>query len=160
MDTFQYIKNLTNELQENLNKSSKKSSNKTLWVAIVVFVILVALTVWLVYFKDRSLYDLILSIVLIGVFTTLSCLGVKFQHKYQIENLRDDMAWQTKLLDAYGKLLETQLKSEIQKKSNELKRNEEDRTEILDKKKHDLEIAKLDYEIERIEYRKAHIEEE
>ena len=122
MDTFQYIENLTNDLQKNLNKSSKKTSNKSMWWAIAICVILIALTIGLVYFKNRGLYDLILSIVLIGVFTTLTCFGVKFQHKYQIENIQDDKAWRTKLLDAYGKLLETQLKSEIQGKSDELKK--------------------------------------
>lgn len=160
MDTFQFIKNLTKELQENTKKGSEKTPFATIWLPVGMFILLTILTILLLYHPNKSLFDFILTIFLISVFSTLTCLWVSLLRKHQIESQKENETWQNKLLDAYSKLLEAQVKSEMEGKSDELKRNEEERKEILGKKKHELEMAKLDYEIARFQYRKDHVSEE
>lgn len=160
MDSFQFIKNLTKELQEYTKKASEKKTFATHWLPGGMFILLTFLTILLLYHPNKSLFDFILTIFLISVFSTLTCLWVSLLRKHQIESQKENEAWQNKLIDAYGKLLEAQVKSEMEGKPDELKKKEEERKEILDKKKHDLEIAKLDYEIARFQYRKDHVSEE
>lgn len=154
--------NKAQELTEELTSNLKKTRPNLWGILILCCTSLVFLFAGIVLFwhpclniKQWTWQELIFAVFSISILAIVAYSTCQFLFKFVLERQQENKKWQTKVIDAYGKLLEEQFKKN-EEKTEDMKKKEEE----LNKKKYDLEIAKLDYEIERLKYRKAHVEEE
>lgn len=168
----------TNELQnltEGLNSDLKKIRPKpwVVWIlcclpVAVLFVGSILLWIPCPHFViiPEAWHEIVFAIISIIILSFIAYNTCQFLYKFLMDRQQENQKWQTKLIDAYGKLLEKQIINEEQNESEDAKMKKEEekkkkeREAELNKKKHDLEIAKLDYEIARFQYRKDHVSEE
>lgn len=116
--------------------SDQEKSNKYCyyyWVALGVVVLwilggtLAVNLLWIIDRAPRTLLTLVLIIFIIIVLSLMAYLAIRLLHKRMVEKEQETKRWRTKLLDAYGSLLETEVKNEKKTMEKEGKENK-DRT--------------------------------
>jgi len=166
----------TNKLQDltrGLNSDLKEFRPKPwiVWILCclpVVILFLGIILLWIPRFDliPKTWPEIIFAVFCIGIVSFIAYNTIQFLYKYLTDRQQEYKKWQTKLIDAYGKLLEEQIKPEGQKESEDTKMKREEERKIKEKreaelyeKKHELEKAKLDYEIQKTEFQKAQFKE-
>ena len=168
----------TNKLQDltkGLNSDLKEIRPKPwiVWILCCLPVVILfggIILLWIPFshfdIRPKAWPEIVFAIFSISVLSFIAYNTCQFLYKFLMDRQQENQKWQTKLIDAYGKLLEKQIINEEQNESEDAKMKKEEekkkkeREAELNKKKHDLEIAKLDYEIARFQYRKDHVSEE
>lgn len=148
--------NNTEKLQE--AKGIKDEIKKQNWknafyfavivVVLALWILLGMLTIrqlWWLYSVQKTPLDLILVIFVITVLTVMAALAVRFLHKRMTEKDQEITRWRTKLLDAYGCLLETEVN--VVKKTIEPKKEKTQIEKDIEEKKQKLELEKLKLEL-------------
>lgn len=184
-ETKQVLKELNSELIEKMNATTSQRERDNIEGIIPIYIGVIVMAMLFYCMSAKALFSLILCIFLISVFSIMVWGWMRHLEKTQKQKQDIEKSWQTKLIDAYGKLLENQIKTEnklteltikeiefqiekkgnkktedMKKKEEEEKKKKEEREADLDKKKHELEIAKLNYEIEKYKDKIKHINEE
>lgn len=123
------IEKLTNNLQICLKKNHK--NNWLIWllmcVGIGVYLKAVCQTMTLLWVNSsKNPYDFSLVILFICIFSFMIILWIKFLSKIVSEMQSKDKIWQVKLTDAYGKLLENQVKLDNEEVERQNKNNKSD----------------------------------
>ena len=108
--------------------------------------------------RPKTWIELIFAVFCISILFVVAFSACQSLYRFLSERQQESKKWQTKMIDAYGKLLEEKLKQ--QEVSEEEKKKKEEKDAALNVKKHELEMAKLDYEIQKLQYQKAPIEDE
>ena len=154
---------LTEELTSNIKKTRPNLRGVSILCGISIGILVAVFVLfWIpcLNITPKTWQELLFAIFSIGIFGCIAYSSCQFLFKILSERLQENKKWQTKVIDAYSKLLEEEFKAKNQEKSADLKKKETEREEELIKKKHELEKARLDYEIEKFLYRKSHVAEE
>lgn len=112
-------------------------------VVLALWILLGMLTIrqlWWLYSVQKMPLDLILVIFVITVLTVMAALAVRFLHKRMTEKDQEITRWRTKLLDAYGCLLEA-----------EVKNTKSGKTEKVEKVGKDQKISELEKKLQETE---------
>lgn len=148
--------NNTEKLQEakGIKDEIKKQNRKNAFyftvivVVLALWILLGMLTIrqlWWLYSVQKTPLDLILVIFVITVLTVMANLAVRFLHKRITEKDQEITRWRTKLLDAYGCLLEAEVN--VVKKTIEPKKEKTQIEKDIEEKKQKLELEKLKLEL-------------
>ncbi|MBQ3734257.1 MAG: hypothetical protein II859_09885 [Bacteroidales bacterium] len=148
--------NNTEKLQEakGIKDEIKKQNRKNAFyftvivVVLALWILLGMLTIrqlWWLYSVQKTPLDLILVIFVITVLTVMAALAVRFLHKRMTEKDQEITRWRTKLLDAYGCLLEAEVN--VVKKTIEPKKEKTQIEKDIEEKKQKLELEKLKLEL-------------
>lgn len=168
---LQNLQKLTEELNSDLKKIRPKPLGVWILCCLPVAVLFVgSILLWIPcpHFDiiPKAWHEIVFAIISIIILSFIAYNTCRFLYKFLMDRQQENQKWQTKLIDAYGKLLEEQIKPEGQKESEDtiMKREEERKTKEkreaeLNEKRHELEKAKLDYEIQKIEFQKAQLKE-
>lgn len=94
---------------------------------------------------QKAPFNFVLVIFVITVLSVMAALAVRFLHKRMTEKDQEITRWRTKLLDAYGCLLETEVN--VVKKTIEPKKEKTQIEKDIEEKKQKLELEKLKLEL-------------
>ena len=141
--------NNTQKLQEakRIKDEIRKQNRKNAFyfaiivVVLALWILLGILTIrqlWWLSSVQKTPLDLILVIFVITVLTVMADLAVRFLHKRMTEKDQEITRWRTKLLDAYGCLLETEVKNTKSGKTEKVEKDQ--KISELEKKLQETEL--------------------
>lgn len=126
----QIFKGYTDDLREILNSKSSGGCRCGVFVLLhIPFLAAIVLLALVFYWLELNklvvvippVIVLVLSIILICVFCWVIWVWVRQIEKLKKQDQDVEKSWQTKLVDAYGKMLENQIRIENKKTENEMK---------------------------------------
>lgn len=126
MENESNIAKLIEDLQKGLNKSRKKTWPiwllMCLGIGLYLVVVYKLIIIWLIGSKDP--YSFSLVTLLICIISSMMCFWMKFLCNTLAETQNRDKIWQTKLTDAYGKLIENQVKLDNERVEQQSKKKQ------------------------------------
>lgn len=141
-----------------------KSDKYYYWVALgvtVLWLFLGMLTVnllWVVERAPRTPLTLVLIVFIIIVLSVMAYLSVRLLYKRMAEQEHETKRWRTKLLDAYGCLLEAEVKTEKEEILKKLKNCEFEKNK--EAKQNELELKKIEFALKEFELKLKQLDEE